>query len=187
MMELWDLYDENRNALHQTYPRRIPLPEGTYHLVADIWTVNQEQKFLITQRHPDKHHGLLWECTGGAVQAGEDSITGAVRELKEEVGISAQPSQLMLINSMRIPDRFVDTYFTCQPITLSDLTLQPEEVVDARFVTFSELFALWKSGQLVPRERFRLYHKRLEELAASVSLLWWKQLPQQKVNFSANQ
>ena len=33
----------------------------------------------------------MWECVGGSVLVGEDSLTGAIREVKEEVGIDLIP------------------------------------------------------------------------------------------------
>jgi 8-oxo-dGTP pyrophosphatase MutT (NUDIX family) len=33
----------------------------------------------------------MWECVGGAALAGEDSLTAALRETKEEVGVELSP------------------------------------------------------------------------------------------------
>ena len=33
----------------------------------------------------------MWECVGGSVVKGEDSLLGAIREAKEEVGIDLMP------------------------------------------------------------------------------------------------
>lgn len=54
-MEVWDLYDEDREPLGITHERGIPMKEGTYHVVVDIWTVTPEGKILLTQRHPEKN------------------------------------------------------------------------------------------------------------------------------------
>ena len=59
-MELWDLYDENRNLLGKTHVRGVPLQEGEYHLVTDIWMVRPDGKLLITKRHPKK----IWAICG---------------------------------------------------------------------------------------------------------------------------
>ena len=43
----------------------------------------------MTQRSANKERfPLKWECVGGGVLKGESSIQGAVREVKEEVGIA---------------------------------------------------------------------------------------------------
>lgn len=163
MVELWDLYDADRKPLIKQHVRGIPLPEGTYHLVSDVWTINRDGKVLITQRHPDKPNGLLWECTGGSAITGEDSLTAALRELSEEVGVYANEEELTLIHSIRYKDRFVDTYITTQDVQLQDLKLQVEEVVGARLVTYEKLVELWEKGIVVPRERLDLYHKVIKK------------------------
>ena len=33
----------------------------------------------------------MWECVGGSVVKGEDSLSGAIRETKEEVGVDLLP------------------------------------------------------------------------------------------------
>lgn len=169
-MELWDLYDSERRATGQLHQRGKPLPSGAYHLVADVWTITSRGEILITQRHPHKRHGLLWECTGGAVLAGENTLAGAIRELAEEVGICVDRDELKLMHSVRLSDRFVDTYLLRRDITLSELRLQPEEVVDARLVTLGTLTRMWKTGLVVPRERFGQYRDSLEQQLAAPSL-----------------
>lgn len=161
-MELWDVYDENRRLTGKTHIRGVPLAPGEYHVVADIWTVNSESLILLTKRHPDKPCGLMWECTGGSVQAGETSVYGALRELSEEVGIQAKETELQLVHTIRLKERFVDTYFTRQDVSRKDLKLQAEEVVDAMFVDFDRLTQLWNQGVVVPKSRFLLYKEKLE-------------------------
>lgn len=163
-MELWDLYDSERHATGRLHQRGRSLPSGAYHLVADVWTITSRGEILITQRHPHKRHGLLWECTGGAVLAGENTLAGAVRELAEEIGVCVGRDELTLMHSVRLNDRFVDTYLLRRDITLSELRLQPEEVVDARLVTIGTLTRMWNAGLVVPRERFGQYRDSLEQL-----------------------
>jgi 8-oxo-dGTP pyrophosphatase MutT (NUDIX family) len=139
MTELWDLYDENRRPLGRTHVRGVPLDEGTFHLVVEIWVITDDGLILIDKRHPDKYRGGLWECTGGAVVAGEDSRTGALRELYEELGIEADKNELRLISSYRHPGFFVDTYVLRKNIDLGALRFQEDEVTDAKLVTFDEL------------------------------------------------
>ena len=156
-MELWDLYDENRTLLGKTHVRGVPLQEGEYHLVTDIWLVRQDGKVLITKRHPKKIWGNMWECTGGSALVGEESRHSAARELAEEVGVAVDPAELKLLNTIRIKDRFVDTYAVVRDLEVKDLTLQAEEVIDAKFVDFTELTQIWQDNNLVPRERFLQY------------------------------
>lgn len=161
-MEIWDLLDGNREPLLRTHVRGVPMEEGTYHLIADIWVVTRNGQILLTQRDPEKKHGLKWECTGGSVLAGEESLKGALRELYEETGLSAKEEDCTLIDTVRLEERFVDTYLTCMDVCIDSLVLQVGEVVAAKLVTFDELCGIYEAGEAVP-SRFHRYHETLKK------------------------
>lgn len=46
--------------------------------------------------------GSTWALPGGGLHSGEDSRVGAVREVREETGITLQPEQLQYLGSERI-------------------------------------------------------------------------------------
>ena len=48
---------------------------------------NSRDEILITQRHPEKAHGGLWEFPGGKIETGESAAAAMIRELKEELAI----------------------------------------------------------------------------------------------------
>ncbi len=150
MIELWDLYNENRELLGKTCKRGSALNVGEYHLVVEIWVINGKGKVLISQRHPDKTHPKQWECTIGAVVAGEDSLSGAVRELGEEVGITASPDALLPIGSVISKRYILDSYMLVCDIPIERLRLQDTEVIGARWVTYPELCKMQEQGLLVP-------------------------------------
>lgn len=54
MPELWDLYNEKREPLGETHERGKPLPDGKFHIVANVLPVNLDGKILITKRSPEK-------------------------------------------------------------------------------------------------------------------------------------
>jgi len=51
-------------------------------------------KFVILLRHGHKPDGNTWGLPSGKVEAGENDIEAAVRELEEETGYKAHPSEL---------------------------------------------------------------------------------------------
>lgn len=51
-MEIWDILDENGNKTGRTMVKGEEVPEGFYHLGADIWIINSENKILIQKRSP---------------------------------------------------------------------------------------------------------------------------------------
>lgn len=100
-METWDLYNENRELLGIDHIRGKELPEGCYHLVVHAWIRNSKGEYLISQRSADRPtFPLMWECVGGSVLKGEDSLSGAIREVQEEVGLILSPDTGKLIHSV---------------------------------------------------------------------------------------
>ncbi len=99
-MELWDLYTENRELTGKTHIRGEKIPNGFFHLVVHIWIKNSKGRWLISQRAADRPtFPLKWECVGGSVLKGETSLQGAIREVKEEVGIDLSPESGKLLFS----------------------------------------------------------------------------------------
>ena len=86
MAEYWDVYDKNRKRTGKLHKRGIRMQPGEYNIVCEAWIVSGN-RLLVTQRCKYKNFGGLWECTGGAVKAGESSIDCIKREIKEEIGI----------------------------------------------------------------------------------------------------
>ncbi len=149
MQELFDLYDNDRKALHRVHQRGVPLPIDTYHVVVSVWTINERQQILLTLRSDQKHlMPNLWESTSGSVQAGEASLDAALRELHEETGIIASPDEITFLGTTRKAASFVDIFIVRKNVDLSEIVLQADETVDAKWVSFSQLQAMEKRGDL---------------------------------------
>ena len=98
--EIWDLYDENRELLRKDHVRGEQLPIDGYHLVVHVWIRNSKGEYLISQRSANRPtFPLVWECVDGSVVKGEDSLQGALREVKEEVGVDLLPEKGQVILS----------------------------------------------------------------------------------------
>lgn len=48
-------------------------------------------RVMLQQRSPFAHEGGTWSCAGGALDAGEAPLDGALREAAEEVGPAPEP------------------------------------------------------------------------------------------------
>lgn len=151
-VELWDLYNTNREKTNTTIQRGMPIPDGCYHLVVSVWLVNSQGQYLLSQRHPNKLFPLYWECTGGSVLAGESSLEGAVREVSEELGIRLNPCQGKLIYQTRREHTqdFYDVWLFHNDTPIDKLRLQETEVACAKWVSTEKLFYLYKTEKLHP-------------------------------------
>ncbi|MCR5322473.1 MAG: NUDIX domain-containing protein [Lachnospiraceae bacterium] len=148
-MEYWDLYDAERKPLGRTHARGEKFSEGEYYVCCEVWTVNSEGQFLITKRHPDKKSGNLWEFSGGGTLAGETTIRSAVRELFEETGIKADESDLRLIATYAHKNYFMDIFVLHKDVSTEELTLQPEETIDAKWASKEEIEQMIANGEFV--------------------------------------
>ena len=98
--EIWDLYDENRELIGREHVRGEQLPIDGYHLVVHVWIRNSKGEYLIAQRSANRTaFPLVWECVDGSALKGEDSLQGALREVKEEVGVDLLPEKGQVILS----------------------------------------------------------------------------------------
>ena len=149
MEELWDLYYKDRRPCGVTVPRKDKngnspnIPEGCYHIVVECMVIDMSaRKLLVTQRSSDKHHGSYWECTAGSIIAGETSLDGVIREIKEETGLTVKKEQLTLLATHYRDVVIRDTYVCLIPkFTLEDVDLSDKEATTARLITFPDFFA----------------------------------------------
>lgn len=90
-MELWDAYYADGTPAGRDLVRDEPIPEGLYHMVAEIVVRHEDGSHLLMQRDPAKkvYPGLYEASAGGGVIKGETALEGAFRELREETGIIA--------------------------------------------------------------------------------------------------
>ena len=148
--ELWDVYDEDRNLTGKLHRRGCLLPAGSYHLVVHVWILNSDGKFLITKRSPNKGFPNMWECTGGSALAGDDSLTAALREVREETGLKLDMRKGDRVLTERKADYFRDVWLFRQEIDLSKVSLQEGETVDKRLADQKEILELFDRGAFVP-------------------------------------
>ena len=157
-MEYWDLYTKYRERTGKTQTRGEKMPEGLYHLAVHVWIRNAKGEYLISQRAAGRPTSpLMWECPGGSVLRGEDSIAGAIRETREEVGIDLLPEQGRLLFT-KIRDQIDGTHFgDFMDVWLFTYDGEPmldrattEEVADCRWMGREEIRALYDQGELVP-------------------------------------
>lgn len=149
MAEYWDLYDADRKPLGRRIKRGDAFAEGEYYVCCEIWIRNAAGQFLVTKRHPNKKAGGLWEFTGGGVLSGETTKQAAVREAQEEIGLSVEESELSLLEVYQHKNYFMDIFVVKKDVEVNKLTLQAEEVVEAKWVSHEELLQMVETKQMV--------------------------------------
>ena len=148
--ELWDVYDENRRPTGRLHPRGQELAEGDYHLVIHVWLRDSQGRYLLTKRSPNKGYGGMWESPGGAAQAGDDSLSACLREIKEETGLTLDPACGKIIKTYQEDHFICDVWLFHQDFALEDVVLQPGETCDKRYAPREEILEMHAEGRFVP-------------------------------------
>lgn len=160
VMEIWNAYDEHLNRIDGvTLIRGEPVPEGLYHLVSEILVRHVDRSFLLMQRDQRKHLGGMWEASaGGSALQGERALDCALRELKEETGLTGKLTHLGWIVDRKRHTIYAE-YLCETDIDKDGILLQEGETTDYRWISAEEL-------KRMPREELATYRVQtlMEEL-----------------------
>ena len=86
MAEFFDVLDENGNKTGKIKLRKEVHRDGDWHRSVHIWVINENGDVLLQRRAVDKdsNPNMLDISSAGHLSAGDESIDGAIREIKEE-------------------------------------------------------------------------------------------------------
>ena len=117
MPEMWDIYDINKNKTGKQVQRNsYQFKKGEYHIVVIAIIINSKNEILISKRAAYKKFGLMWECNGGSILAGETSLEGVLREIKEELFIDFKLGECRDKESMiEVIERYIKFYNSQRP------------------------------------------------------------------------
>lgn len=147
--EMWDVLDEDRNPTGRLHRRGDFLAPGEYHLVVHVWMKNRRGQYLMTKRSPNKGFPNMWETTGGSALAGDDSMTAALREVREETGLTLLPENGTCVFSVKEEDDFCDVWLFHQDFSLADVVLLEGETCDVKYADREEILQMRQRGQMV--------------------------------------
>lgn len=88
-MEYLDVLDRDGNLTGEKKSKLDVHKDGDWHKTVHIWIVTPKGELLIQKRSSEMDsYPDLWDIsTAGHISAGEDSITSALRETEEELGL----------------------------------------------------------------------------------------------------
>ena len=127
--------------------------------VAFCLVENRDGKVLLIQRGYGRERGK-WSLPGGFVDQGEKSAAAAVRELREETGLKAEPVST-IHNGRTHPVKIVYAR-----ITGGRLKPQRREVMDARFFGYDHLPELAFGGDKIAVNKWQQMKRQHQELKA---------------------
>ncbi|MBR3229513.1 MAG: NUDIX domain-containing protein [Bacilli bacterium] len=160
-MELVDLYDSQKELTGETVDKK-EVPEGKFRLSVHVWITNDQGELLLQQRLATAHKfPNMWSVTGGAVQAGESSLDGVLRELSEELGIKADKEEMKFLASYRRKFDYVDVWLLNRNIDVKNIKMQEDEVQAVKWVTMEEFEKMLENKKVIRSsyDYYKLYIK----------------------------
>lgn len=178
-MEILDIVDENGVPTGRTIDRETAHRDGIRHRTSHVWVARLGADYvcrenngwldgtcdvarqmlagvelLLQRRSPNKdsHPGCLDISSAGHIPAGCGYIESALRELEEELGITAAASELHFCGKRRkaYQKRFHDTLFSdnqvsnvyvmLRDIPASEIVYQQSEISSVCWMPFNEVY-----------------------------------------------
>lgn len=183
--ELFDILNEKGEKTGQTMTRREVHRTGALHGSVHIWIIRRRLEgleVLLQRRAHDKdsYPDCYDAASTGHIDAGEDSLTAAVREVSEELGIKASPSELIPLFRQRVREdnvfrrkRFINNeinrvYLLRRNIRDEELDFEREEISELKWFGAEQLTKLLEENA----EEFCVDIEELREvLSCAESLL----------------
>ena len=154
MSEFLDIVNENGLPTGRIVERSGAHMEGIWHRTSHVWLVRRKEEavqVLLQKRTAVKSFPGCYDISSaGHIPAGEDFLPSALRELKEELGVSAKPEELICCGDRTIiwddvffgkeyHDRqYTRVFVLWKDIEEKDFCLQPEEVDSVRWIDLDQ-------------------------------------------------
>jgi len=155
-MELFDVRNPDGSPSGIVRERGIVHREGSLHATAHIWVVRENDKsgydVLLQKRSAckDSNPGYYDISAAGHLPAGDDYLPSAVRELAEELGITAEEEELQYVGIHHggfedvfygkpfKDDELSAVYVYGRPVQADKLQLQESEVEEVIWIDYEE-------------------------------------------------
>ena len=156
-MEYFDVCDERGLPTGEVVERSVAHSKGILHRTAHVWIIKKVDgrwQVLLQKRSKDKdsYPGQFDTSSAGHIPAGMEPLESALRELREELGISAVEEQLRFIGTFRTQyeevfydepfrdNEVISVFVYEEPVEPEELVLQESEVEEVRYFDLLEVY-----------------------------------------------
>lgn len=181
MEELIDILDSKGNYTGKKALKSEAHKNGWFHPTIHVWLYTKNGEVLMQLRsHQKKTFPNFWDVSvAGHVAAGEPILKAAIREVKEEIGLDLDSSEMQKIgiyksvtfHSHQITDsEFHHTFLCLLQVPLESLTKQKGEVDDLALIPLVEIKNLGKGNSIIknavphPKTYYTAIHENIKEV-----------------------
>lgn len=168
-MEFVDIFDENNNPIGKTKEKEQAHKDGDFHRTAHVWIINNKNELLLQKRSASKKsHPNCWDISGaGHIRAGESVIEGAIRELKEELGVEIEEKDLQYITTIKSTKNpknmeFQYVYLLKCNNKIEEYIFEDNEVSEVKYIFYKDLEKMVEEkveGLLIHEEEYKCLFK----------------------------
>ncbi len=153
-MEYFDIYDKDGNHIGRALRQECHGNPALIHRTAHVIVFNQAGDAVLLQKrseNKDIQPGKWDTAVGGHLAEGEDYLSGACREMSEELGVKVEPEDLEHLFDMKIRnDIESEDVRIFGAVHDGPFDFQCEEIDEVRFWKWDELTAEDHSGIFTP-------------------------------------
>lgn len=155
-MEYLDISDENGAPTGEIVERTVAHEKGILHRTSHVWVLRRHggavwvllQKRCMTK---DSNPGCFDVSSAGHIPAGSDFVASALRELQEELGITASEDELVYCGRRRFfskkqfygrpffDNQISNVYLLWRDIEAADIAFQKTEIASVCWMELDEL------------------------------------------------
>jgi isopentenyl-diphosphate delta-isomerase len=157
--ELIDIVTKTGEPTGETALKSKIHSKGYYHNTAHIWFYTPDGNILLAQRAASKTiYPLLWDVSvAGHIDAGETIEKGAIREVKEEIGLKLKNTDLHKIGVFecfqsyengRIDNEFHHTFISELMLPIAALKPQESEVEALKLISIFDFYEALEHSQI---------------------------------------
>ncbi len=172
-MEYIDIFDYNNNPTGEIKEKTQAHEDGKFHRTAHVWIMNDKKELLLQKRSATKkNHPNFWDISGaGHIRAGETVIEGAIRELKEELGVEAKEEDLQYIATIKSTKNpknmeFQYVYLLNSNKEIEEYIFEDNEVSEVKYVFYKDLEKMVEEkakGLLIHEEEYKYLFKYIRK------------------------
>ena len=148
---MFDILNSDGTPANIVASKKDAHSKGLWHRAAHIWFVNNQGEILLQKRadNIESHPGKFDISAAGHLSAGDTKISGALREVEEELGIKLEEKDLINIgeihnestqhNGTYINKEYDDIYVVHKDIPISEFKIQESEVSLVKYISIDDL------------------------------------------------